>query len=101
MVCIVKCIGMYWHGMSCSMYWYVLFLICIASIGVYWCVLTFDLCRYWYVFIYIRMFCTYGNMVCIVRIDGYSSSSVSTCINVYVHVLLVLLRIYVYCTSGA
>ena len=34
-VCIVECIGMYWHGMYCGQHWCVLFLVCIACIGMY------------------------------------------------------------------
>ena len=42
----VVCICMYWNGMFCGIYCYVLFLVCLASIGMYWYVLTFDLCKY-------------------------------------------------------
>ena len=48
-------------GMYClCIVWYVLFLICIASIGMYWYVLIFDMCRDQYVSVCICMYCTYG-----------------------------------------
>ena len=48
---------MYWNVLAWYVLWYVilciLFLVCIANIGVYWYVVTFDMCRYWYVLVYI------------------------------------------------
>ena len=44
-----SCFGMYLYvlaWMFCGIYCYVLFLVCLASIGMYWYVLTFDLCKY-------------------------------------------------------
>ena len=69
---------MYCHGMYCSMYWYVLFLVCFASIGMYWYVLTFDMCRYWYASA--AVFVCIVHMVCIKHIDMYWSISILVCI---------------------
>ena len=65
MVCIVVCIGMYWHGMYYGMCWCVLFLLCKACICMYWYVSKGHRCKYWYVLVIIGMYrkngiyCTY------------------------------------------